>query len=50
MHLFLVVRDDAAHKVGVCVSQGGHEFGQLLFVELAHSAEHSLTSLEGTGL
>lgn len=41
-HPFLVVGDDAAHEVGVGVSESGHELGQLLLVELADCAEHAL--------
>lgn len=48
-YLLLVVRDDATNKVGVGIPQSRHEFGQLLFVQLAHRAEHTLAGLEGTG-
>ena len=48
MHLLLVVGDDAADEVGVGVPQGGHEVGELLFVQLAHRAEHALAGLEGS--
>lgn len=43
----LVVRDDAAHKVGVGVAERGHQLGEGLLVELAHSAEHPLLRLVG---
>lgn len=46
LYLFLVVWNDAADKVWVCVSESGHEFGQLLLVELPDRPEHSLTSLK----
>jgi len=49
MYLLLVVGDDATDKVGVGVPQSGHELGQLLLVQLAHRAEHTLAGLEGTG-
>lgn len=42
-----MVRDDAANKIGVGVSQRGHQFGQLLLVQLSHSAEHTLLGLVG---
>lgn len=42
-----VVGDDAANKVGVGVSQRGHQLGQLLLVQLPHSAEHALLGLVG---
>ena len=48
-HLLLVVGDDAADEVGVGVPQRGHEFGQLLLVQLPHRAEHALARLEGPG-
>lgn len=44
-----MVGDDAANKVWVGVPQCGHEFGQLLLVELPHGAEHAFTRLKGTG-
>lgn len=40
--LLLMVGDDAADKVGVGVAQGGHQFAQLLLVQLPHCAEHAL--------
>ncbi len=48
-YLFLVVGNDAADEVGVGVSERGHEFGQLLFIELPDGPEHSLTGLKRTG-
>lgn len=33
---------DTAHKVGVGVPEGGHEFGKRLFIELTNRAEHAL--------
>lgn len=42
-----MVGDDAADKVGVGVSQCGHQFGQLLLVQLPHGAEHALLGLVG---
>ena len=44
-----MVWDDAAHKVGLCIVQGGHELAQGLLVELAHRAEHALFRLGGAG-
>lgn len=46
-HPLLVVRDDAANKIGVRVSQRGHQLGQLLLVQLSHSTEHALLGLVG---
>lgn len=43
-----MVGDDAADKVGVGVSERGHQVPQLLLVQLAHGAEHAFTRLEGT--
>lgn len=43
-----MVWDDAADKVRVGVSEGGHEVTQLLLVQLAHGAEHALTGFERT--
>ena len=37
-----MVRNDAAHKVGECVAQGLHQFGQLLLVHVPDGAEHAL--------
>ena len=37
-----MVGDDAANKVRIRVPQCGHEFGQRLFVELAHCTKHAL--------
>lgn len=44
-----MVGDNAAYKVRLSVVQGGHQLGQRLLVQLAHSAEHALLSLGGTG-
>lgn len=44
----LVVGDDASDEVGLGVVQCGHKFGQRLFVELSHCAEHPLLGLGGT--
>lgn len=41
-HLLFVVGDDATHEIGVRVSEGLHELGQLFLVELRHGAEHAL--------
>lgn len=38
-----MVGNDAADEVWVGVPERGHEVTQLLLVQLAHSAEHSLT-------
>lgn len=48
-HPFLMVGDDAAHKVRCGIAQCSHQLSQLLFVELAHGAEHALFGLGGTG-
>lgn len=45
----LVIRDDASDKVRVCVAQGDHQFGKLLFVQLANCPEHSFTSSRSKG-
>lgn len=37
-----MVGDDTANKVGVSVSQSGHELGEGLLVELSHSTKHAL--------
>lgn len=42
-----MVGDDAANKVGVGVSERGHELGQLLLIQLTHRPEHPLLSLVG---
>lgn len=47
-HPFLVVGDDAADEVGLCVVKRGHQFGERLFVELADGTEHSFLGLRGT--
>lgn len=44
-----MVGDDTADKVGLGVVKSGHELGQGLLVELAHSTEHALLGLGGTG-
>ena len=48
-HPLLMGGDDAAHKVRRGIAQCSHQLPQLLFVELAHSAEHALFGLGGTG-
>lgn len=45
-YLLLVVGNDAPDEVGVGVSERGHEFGQLLLIELPDRPEHSLTGLK----
>lgn len=45
---FLVVGDDASHKVRLGVVQCGHEFGQRFLVQLSDCAEHPLLGLGGT--
>lgn len=45
----LVVRDDTAYEVGLCVVQRGHQFAQGFLVELAHCPEHALLRLGGAG-
>lgn len=42
---FFVIRDDAADEVWARVSQGGHQLGQLLLVQLPHCPEHALLGL-----
>lgn len=41
-HLLFVVWNDASDEVGVGVVEGGHEFAELLLVQLPHGAEHAL--------
>ena len=36
-----MIGNDTANEVWIRVAQSGHEFGQLLFVELADRAEHA---------
>lgn len=38
---FFMIWNDAADKVGVGIPQGGHQFGQLLLIELSNSTEHA---------
>lgn len=45
---FLVVGDDAPHKVRLGIVQCGHEFGQRFLVQLSDCAEHPLLGLGGT--
>lgn len=42
IYLLLMVGNDTSDKVGVGVSEGGHEFGELLLVQLANGTEHAL--------
>lgn len=42
-----MVRDDAANKVGVGVSQCGHELGERLLVELSYCTKHALFGFVG---
>lgn len=39
---FLMIGDDAAHKVGVRVPQGDHQIGQLFLVQVGDGPEHTL--------
>lgn len=48
-HPFLVVGNDAADEVGLCVVQRGHQFAQRFFVELSHRTEHALLGFGGAG-
>ena len=38
--LLLVVGNDAANEVGVCVTKSDHQLGELLLVKLGHRPEH----------
>jgi hypothetical protein len=38
---FLVIGNDAAHKVGICVVERLHKLGELLLVQLTHCAKHA---------
>ena len=40
-----MVGNDTPDKVGVRVPKRGHQFGEGLLIELAHSAEHALLGL-----
>ena len=41
-YLLLMVGDDAADKVRMCLVEGLHQIGQLLLVELTNRTEHTL--------
>lgn len=49
-YLFLVVGDDAADKVRVCLVERLHQVGQLFLVELTDRTEHTLPRPLGTKL
>lgn len=36
-----MIRNDTTHKVRIGVSEGHHQFGELLLVQLADSSKHS---------
>lgn len=48
-NLLLMVRNDAAYKVGIRVVQRLHQFAQLFLVRLSNSSEHSLASCRSAG-
>lgn len=41
----LMIWNDAAHEIRVCVPESRHQLGEGLFVELPHRAEHALLGL-----
>ena len=42
-----MIRDDAAHEVGVGVPERRHQLGERFFVELPDGAEHALLGFIG---
>jgi len=41
-YLLLMIRNNATHKVGICIVQRLHQFAQLFLVCLSDSSKHSL--------